>query len=377
MEIPATFCFKYGCFPLEIRDLVGKLKIKMAVMSRFDQDKLREVTERLQSVRYNKVIIEQIVLPENIIWRLIIGCYKIKNINKNILENLLQSAIMAGASDVHIHASRILDLVSIFFRIDGELVSFDCVGNIGYREITNLVKIACNLKWTDLEIQRGYFEKEFLGRMLSFRVSFVPQLERESYRMVIRILDNIKLVKVSNLDFSLKQLEEVKKFLANFKEGIFLIAGVTGSGKTTTMYVLLNFLKKHKHIVTLEDPIEQNISGITQFQNSNKLPFADLLKEAFRQDPDIIAVGEIRDKESASIAEYASRSHPVFATIHSAKLETVKLKLETLGVSEEEVSFMLFQKLESKKCEFCKYLKNTCICLGKGYIGRRAFFEIG
>ena len=256
--------------------------------------------------------------------------------------------------------------------------------------------------------QDGRFSLRYKGREIDFRTSIMPTMNGE--KIVIRILDKF------NYNFTLEDLylsEENKKVFykaINQNNGIIIVNGPTGSGKSSTLYSILKYKNKEEvNISTVEDPIEYQIEGINQVQCKNELGlnFATILRSLLRQDPDILMIGEIRDKETAEIAVKASLTgHLVFSTLHSNDSLGCINRLVNLGIDKYLLSLVLqmivSQRLVRKLCPHCKkedenyreklkslnlaeenykdikfYTSGTCEkCMNTGYIGRIPVFEI-
>lgn len=231
---------------------------------------------------------------------------------------ILRHAAEGGASDVHIeHAG---DNVRVRFRVDGELFTSLILPVNVHSSVVARIKILANLKLDEKrKPQDGRFSARIDGHKIDFRVSTFPAYYGE--KVVMRILDTQKGIKaIPEIGFNSEDLKKVQSAL-NRSYGLILITGPTGSGKSTTLYSILNSLNKEtKNIVSLEDPVEYNISGISQSQMRPEIgyTFATGLRTALRQDPDIIMVGEIRDKETAQLAINAALTgHLVLSTLHT------------------------------------------------------------
>jgi type IV pilus assembly protein PilB len=231
---------------------------------------------------------------------------------------VLRHATEGGASDVHIEHTG--DKVRVRFRVDGELFTSLILPVNVHNSMVARIKILANLKLDEKrKPQDGRFSARIDGRKIDFRVSTFPAYYGE--KVVMRILDTEKGVKaLADVGFSADDLATVKAAITR-PYGIILITGPTGSGKSTTLYSMLNALDKEtKNIVSLEDPVEYNIVGISQSQMRPEIgyTFETGLRTTLRQDPDIIMVGEIRDKETAQLAiQAALTGHLVLSTLHT------------------------------------------------------------
>lgn len=246
---------------------------------------------------------------------------------------ILRHATEGGASDVHIE--HMGEQVRVRFRVDGELFTSLILPVRVHSSVVARIKILANLKLDEKrKPQDGRFSARIDGRKIDFRVSTFPAYYGE--KVVMRILDTERGVKTLNeIGFRPRDLEVVRAALAR-PYGIVLITGPTGSGKSTTLYSMLNALDKEtRNIISLEDPVEYNISGINQSQVRPEIgyTFATGLRTTLRQDPDIIMVGEIRDKETAQLAiQAALTGHLVFSTLHTNNAIGAIPRLVDMGV---------------------------------------------
>ncbi|HAT68670.1 MAG: hypothetical protein A2481_01335 [Candidatus Yonathbacteria bacterium RIFOXYC2_FULL_47_9] len=231
---------------------------------------------------------------------------------------VLRHATEGGASDVHIEHTG--DKVRVRFRVDGELFTSLILPATVHNSMVARIKILANLKLDEKrKPQDGRFSARIDGRKIDFRVSTFPAYYGE--KVVMRILDTEKGVKaLADVGFRADDLATVNAAIKR-PYGIILITGPTGSGKSTTLYSMLNSLDKEtKNIVSLEDPVEYNIGGISQSQMRPEIgyTFETGLRTTLRQDPDVIMVGEIRDKETAQLAiQAALTGHLVLSTLHT------------------------------------------------------------
>ena len=276
----------------------------------------------------------------------------------SLLEIIFGSAIATKSSDIHIEAQE--DKVRIRYRQDGvlqDVVDFD---HETYQKILSRIKILSGMKLTQHNnAQDGRFTIDFDGKEIEVRVSVIPSAYGESF--VMRILDPDGIsVGVEALGIEPKLFEILMKEIQK-PNGMILTTGPTGSGKTTTLY---SFLRKvytpEVKILTIEDPIEYHLEGISQTQVDKKKGYTFLsgLRAALRQDPDIIMVGEIRDSETATIAVNASLTgHLVLSTLHTNSAAGVIPRLIDLGISPQilaaALSVSLAQRLVRKVCTHC------------------------
>ena len=246
---------------------------------------------------------------------------------------ILKHAISGNASDIHIEP--VEGRVKVRFRVDGILYTSLILPSSVHDAIVSRIKILTNLKIDEKrKPQDGRFEAKIENREIDFRVSTFPTFFGE--KIVIRILDKAKGVKsLKELGLSEEQLDMVKEAIKR-PYGLILLTGPTGSGKTTSLYAMLQELDREKYnVVSLEDPIEYNIEGVSQSQVKPEIgyDFANGLRSILRQDPDMIMVGEIRDKETAALAiQAALTGHLVFATLHTNNAAGVVPRLVDMGV---------------------------------------------
>lgn len=250
-----------------------------------------------------------------------------------IVATILRYATDGRASDVHIEHMR--DRVRVRFRVDGVLNTSLVLPSAVHQAVVARIKILSNMKLDEKrKPQDGRFSAKISGRKIDFRVSTFPSYYGE--KVVMRILDQDKGVQpLESIGLSKKNLELVREALSR-PYGLILISGPTGSGKTTTLYSMLNEIdKEESNVLSLEDPIEYNIDGMSQSQVHPDIgyTFATGLRTTLRQDPDVIMVGEIRDKETAQLAVQAALTgHLVFSTIHTNTSTGVIPRLIDMGV---------------------------------------------
>lgn len=268
---------------------------------------------------------------------------------------ILRHATEGGASDVHIEHTG--ENVRVRFRVDGELFTSLILPVDVHNSVVARIKILASLKLDEKrKPQDGRFSARIDGRKIDFRVSTFPAYYGE--KVVMRILDTQKGVqKLDEIGFRPEHLALVKDALAR-PYGIILITGPTGSGKSTTLYSMLNELDKEtKNIVSLEDPVEYNMSGINQSQMRPEIgyTFATGLRTTLRQDPDIIMVGEIRDAETAQLAiQAALTGHLVLSTLHTNTAIGAIPRLVDMGIDPYLIAPTLIlsvaQRLVKKIC---------------------------
>ncbi|MEX0933698.1 MAG: GspE/PulE family protein [Candidatus Paceibacterota bacterium] len=250
-----------------------------------------------------------------------------------IVATLLRHAAQTGSSDIHIEPTG--EKIRVRFRIDGVLRTNVFLPHAVQNAVVARIKVLSNLKLDEKrKPQDGSFSAKIENRKIDFRVSTFPTQHGE--KVVLRILDPEKGVsKLEETGLEGDNLEWVKEALSR-PYGLVLLTGPTGSGKSTTLYGMLNLVdKEEKNAVSLEDPIEYNISGMSQSQVRPEIgyTFANGLRSILRQDPDIIMVGEIRDKETAQLAiQAALTGHLVFSTLHTNNAAGVVPRLVDMGV---------------------------------------------
>ena len=275
-----------------------------------------------------------------------------------VIDTLLEYAIFEGASDIHIEPLE--KAVSIRFRIDGILREIMTLPKKLQDGLLARIKILSNLKLDEHRLpQDGRFKIESKDYKISFRVSIIPIFDGE--KGVLRLLDEGKKIgTLEDLGLSKKSLEIVKINLIK-PHGMILVTGPTGSGKTTSLYTMMDLLNTPKvNISTIEDPIEYRMPRINQSQVNPKIDFtfAKGLRALLRQDPDIIMVGEIRDKETASIAINAAMTgHLVLSTLHTNDAATALPRLLDMDIEpflvSSTVNLILAQRLVRKLCKNC------------------------
>lgn len=250
-----------------------------------------------------------------------------------IVATIVRYATEGNASDVHIEHMR--DKVRVRFRVDGTLNTSLVLPPQVHNAVVARIKVLCNMKLDEKrKPQDGRFSARIDGRKIDFRVSTFPAYYGE--KVVMRILDQEKGVKkIDDMSLTPKNLALIKDAITR-PYGLILITGPTGSGKSTTLYSMLNEVDRESmNVLSLEDPIEYNMDGVSQSQVHPEIgyTFASGLRTTLRQDPDIIMVGEIRDKETAQLAVQAALTgHLVFSTLHTNNSAGVIPRLIDMGV---------------------------------------------
>lgn len=325
--------------------------------------------------------------------------------SQDFLEKLLHSAKAIGSSDIHFepyeHKCRVR------FRLDGKLKEQFVIPRDEYPVIVNKLKIKAGLDISEKRLpQDGRITVKTSGSEFDIRVSSLPTLHGE--KMVLRILSkDANHIELNELGFTTQELSTYNETIKK-PNGIVLISGPTGSGKTTTLYATLKLLNDSKtNILTIEDPIEYTLEGVNQVQLKENigLDFASTLRTFLRQDPDVIMVGEIRDVKTANMAIRAALTgHLVLSTIHTNSAWATISRLIDMGIPAfliaSTLNVSVAQRLVRRLCSHCKkeapvsksyFPKNFIIpetiathfvpegcnyCHHTGYDGRKAIYEI-
>jgi type IV pilus assembly protein PilB len=277
----------------------------------------------------------------------------------NLINSLIQRAIRDGASDIHIEPAR--KKSRIRFRIDGVLYEVMNPSVDMYPALVSRLKVMANLDIAERRLpQDGRIQVNTQGRVVDLRFSSLPGIFGE--KIVLRVLDkNKSLLDIEKLSMSERNQATFVKLLKR-THGLILVTGPTGSGKTTTLYAAINYLNSiEKSIVTIEDPVEYQLDIVNQNQVKDMigLTFAKILKHVLRQDPDIVMIGEIREKETAEIAVQAALTgHLVLSTLHTNESTGAIARLIEMGVEPYLLSSSLIgviaQRLVRTICQDCK-----------------------
>jgi type IV pilus assembly protein PilB len=282
-----------------------------------------------------------------------------------LVDTVIFTALERRASDVHIEA-RDLEVI-VKYRIDGILVhAMPPISKEWHSTILSRIKVMSELDIAERRVpQDGRFRVRYKGRFIDFRVSIMPSIHGED--AVLRVLDKETLSeKFHNLSLQVVGFsdDELRKFRRYIREpyGMVLVTGPTGSGKTTTLYAAINEIKSDEDkIITIEDPVEYQVRGLTQIPVNEKkgLTFARGLRSILRHDPDKIMVGEIRDQETAQIAiQSALTGHLVFTTVHANNVTDVIGRFINMGVEPynfvSSLNCIMAQRLVRVVCENCK-----------------------
>ncbi len=323
------------------------------------------------------------------------------------VNQIMQEALDSRATDVHVEPFE--HELRIRYRVDGILVEANIPASIRryHAAIVSRLKILAQLDIAEKRVpQDGRIRLKVSGREIDLRVSVIPMIHGEA--VVMRILDRSEMA--FGLDRLSMDAEQTKEFLRvlDLPHGIILVTGPTGSGKTSTLYAGLNKINDtERKIITIEDPVEYNLKGINQIQVNLKagLTFGGGLRAILRHDPDVVLIGEIRDKETAEIAVQASLTgHLVFSTLHTNDAPGAATRLIDMGIEpylvSSSVEMVMAQRLVRVICKECKEVdtesdmralreefgdempevlykgKGCRACQGTGFRGRQAVFEM-
>jgi type IV pilus assembly protein PilB len=328
---------------------------------------------------------------------------------------IIAAAIRYGASDIHFEP--LDDELRVRIRVDGSLCQLVSLDKAAEPQIMSRLKVLCKMKLDDQRLPQDgritvTYKEEPYSHLYNIRVSTVPQLliNQPNEKTVLRLLPSTVAVDLNKLGFAPSVKTSLETILSQ-PQGMFILTGPTGSGKSTTLNGMLSRLNKLEvNIITVEDPIEYHIPGITQVQTHEAigLTFAEALRAFLRQDPDIIMVGEMRDAETAQIAVRAALTgHLVLSTLHTNDASSAIPRLIDLGAEPYLLASCLMgimaQRLVKTLCPQCKEPYQTTVselaslgykiedpnkpitlyrakgcpaCLHTGYKGRRGLFEL-
>lgn len=324
-----------------------------------------------------------------------------------LVKSLLSGAINSGSSDIHLEPHK--PEMRVRYRVDGQLQQVMTIPSHIEEAVIARIKVMGDMDTTETRRpQDGHISIEDGGKNVNFRVSIIPTVLGE--KVVMRLIDeSSKIFSMDQLGFNQRDRVRLQE-LIDKPHGMLVVTGPTGSGKSTTLYAMLSEINQiHRNIVTVEDPVEYRLTGITQVHSDNEfgLGFANALKYIMRQDPDVIMVGEIRDHETATTAiQAALTGHLLISTLHTNDAVGAVPRLNDLGIDHFRIGGALLgsvaQRLLRTICPFCKepakpnrsmldtisrrcnisseaifYHGRGCNkCLGSGYQGRVPVFEI-
>ena len=406
-SIPVDFLTYWNCLPCEI--LKKNLILVLAISDPYGIDELRYMFHKLYNYK-----VEFKLTRRSYIDRVIHAVYIDTGSSENemdpelgdveseeallslaseakivrLVNEMFSRAVELGASDIHVEPDE--KKLSIRFRIDGKLYESMTPALNLYPAIASRIKLVGGLNIAERRLpQDGRTDLQIGRSMIDVRISTIPTMNGES--IVLRIL------RKDVINFNLKNIgmgDEIRsKFnkLISLPHGIILVVGPTGSGKSTTLYSVISKINTaERKIITIEDPVEYRTNGIQQIQVNSKigLDFASGLRHIVRQDPDVILVGEIRDKETAEIAIHAALTgHLVFSTLHTNDAPGAVSRLLDMGIENFLVSSslvgVLSQRLVRKICPDCRgekadpeIMQKCKSCHGRGFKGRIGIFEL-
>ena len=428
--VPEQLVRKYRVLPLQISDSI----LDIATADPHDLDCERTLafalgrTVRMSLASPTKILerLDEVYRPENVIEKIlegVTGNYDIESISESVdeaelelgqnraterpviqlVDRIVAEGIQSRASDIHLEPEE--GGVAVRYRIDGVLRQVMVLPKAAGIPLVSRVKIMAQLDIADrLRPQDGRARVAVSGNRVDLRVSTLPASQGE--KVVIRILDQrATVLSLDGLGMNPDELERVQTLLGA-REGIILVTGPTGSGKTTTLYSMLRAIQSRGvNIVTVEDPVEYRLQGIVQVQVNEKagLTFPAALRSILRQDPDVILVGEVRDKETAMIAVQASLTgHMVLTTLHTIDAASSVTRLMDIGIESYKIAAaikgVVAQRLLRRLCPHCRelaveptperlkkyfpegstiYRPVGCVeCSNTGYRGRLAVMEV-
>ncbi len=321
------------------------------------------------------------------------------------LRTILAASLRTRASDMHLDPDAGGGFIRM--RVDGSMFDVTHVDEALFGRLLRLVKILCDLDITKQQIvQEGHFSAAWPGREVDYRVSLAPAVHGQ--KLAIRVLDAATVPQTTDQLLLPKWMARQVRALTTQQSGMLLACGPTGCGKTTTLYAILRDIDvKERNVITIEDPVEYQLHGITQIQVNEKTgnTFSSLLRSTLRQDPDVLLLGEIRDADTARTAMQAAMTgHLVFSTLHARDAAGAIIRLLDLGVEPNllasSLNLVLVQRLVRVLCPRCKVQsrpnpvqlekmghhgrglqqvfrpRGCAVCLQSGFHGRRAMFEL-
>ena len=348
-------CKKYKCIPFEVVN--GKIKVC------FSERTISGRTEPVRLILLNKgLIMEPYITFEQDIENILVSLQgeSAVDITKNtesasiteLVDSIIRGGIEKRASDIHIEP--MAEEVRVRYRIDGELFTAAKISKQKQHQVIGRLKAISNMHQEKQEAQDG---RILLYEDYNIRVSSQPNVCGEKF--VLRLLKkNEDIRNIFELGYPGTEEDLNKSF--NKKNSLTIIAAPTGAGKTTTLYSIIDYLNSPEiNITTIEDPVEIRIDGLNQIEIGNKLTFSGALRTVLRQDPDMILLGEIRDRETAEIAIQAGQTgHYVLSTIHTIDSIEVINRLRKIGLSDYDIASTLAtsvsQRLVRRVCPNCK-----------------------
>lgn len=297
-----------------------------------------------------------------------------------LLEKLVHQAEKAGASDLHLQMGS--ESATVTFRLDGVMTPETTLPATVAERVIGRIKFLARLKTYQESLpQDGRIDKTAVHARSDIRVSTYPTVTGE--KIVLRLFDAAEIRTLAQLDFPSETHQELETFLKR-TSGLLLLTGPAGSGKTTTIYACLRALAEAggRHIITVEDPVEQLVPGImqTEVNEAHGLDFAKAARHLLRQDPQVLVIGEVRDEETANLAVRAGLTgHLVISTLHAGSCKGVCERLlvlcEDLSAVTASLELVMNQRLLRRLCSECVG-KGCPACLGTGYRGRVPVVEV-
>ncbi len=374
-RIPHSIAVQHVVLPLTVREGV----LRVAVADPVDVVALDDLRMRAQGLRLEVVVAAETQLRDKIaeLWSQVVTEDALEKFVSELsvdeevnleagddegavaaVQQILSAAVRAGASDVHIEPMR--DGVRVRVRIDGTLRPLMSLPRSGHSSIVARTKIVAGLDIVERRVpQDGRARLRVDGRDRNLRVSTLPTMHGE--KIVVRLLsDQASLPSLTDLGIGLDQ-ELILQNALHLPQGLVLITGPTGSGKSTTLYAAIRqMINDERNLITLEDPVEIELPGVAQVQVSDKtgMTFAAGLRSALRQDPDVIMVGEIRDQITAELAVRAALTgHLVLSTLHTNDSASAVIRLVEMGVPNylvaSSLTLSMAQRLVRKPCREC------------------------
>lgn len=382
-KIPYDFCVEKKCIPVFIKD--NCLNICLV---KHDINTLQEISQYIHFGHYKTLIYseeEVLSLIEKNYIKISDWTSCIENLDNSSIEffinRILIEAFTKKATDIHISCYQ--DIVKVRYRISGLLKRIFSFHKDYYSRVLVRLKVMFLVDITSCFKQRdGKMRKVIFGNYVDFRISFHNCIDGEN--IVIRIIRSIDDLFLKNLGYNDNCFLNIKKMISS-KDGIIFFVGPTGSGKTTSMYVILKeidrYFKSTKNIMTIEDPIESRIVCAQQ-TDINRYPdmnFINAMRSIYRQDPDVLMVGEVRDEETAkTVVQISMTGHLVITTLHAKDVFAVLDRLKAFNINVESaidyIAGIVSQRLLPKKCSHC-HGGGCKECEQLGYNGLRLITE--